>query len=183
MADRAVSRLAPAIIAGVVLFLDVVTKFLTHQYLPLVGGGAVLYPYSGVAVFQNFLGVEFSISHTINKGAAWGVFADMQHLLLVFRLCLIVCLAAYLTFFCIDRRRMLPLAIVLAGAVGNVIDHFIYGHVVDMFHFVLWGYDFPVFNVADSAITVGIAWLLVLSLLKEESISEGDMSGSASVPQ
>jgi len=67
-----------------------------------------------------------------------------------------------------DTRLYFPFALILTGAVGNVLDYFVYGHVIDMLHFVLWTYDFPVFNIADSLITLGVAGLMGATLLLEE---------------
>jgi signal peptidase II len=50
---------------------------------------------------------------------------------------------------------------ILAGAVGNVFDCIVYGHVIDMFCFIFWGYIYPVFNIADAAIFCGILMLLL----------------------
>ena len=50
------------------------------------------------------------------------------------------------------------------GALCNILDYFFYGHVIDMLHFVFWGYDYPVFNVADSFICIGVFWLFFASL-------------------
>ena len=58
------------------------------------------------------------------------------------------------------------MACVLGGAVGNVIDRVIYGHVVDFLDFHAWGLHFPAFNVADSAITVGAACLILDEFLR-----------------
>lgn len=126
------------------------------------------YPYGGIPVFQDFGGIQFSLVHTINKGAAWGVFSDYQWVLLGVRIVLIGALTAYI-FYC-SAIYVLPLSLILAGALGNVIDTFLYGHVIDMFKFVLWGYHYPVFNIADMAITCGIAWLFVVSWYEKKSL-------------
>lgn len=124
------------------------------------------YPYGGIGIFKNFLGIEFSISHQINHGAAWGMLADFQIPLLYLRIALISFLFIYTIFFNTNPKRNIPFVLIIAGATGNVIDYFLYGHVVDMLHFVLWGYDFPVFNLADSAIFIGVAYVLGQSLLE-----------------
>jgi signal peptidase II len=128
---------------------------------------AYWYPYGGIGIFKNLWGIEFSINHMTNKGAAWGLFGHYQLPLLIFRMGLIGGLGVYL--FCFNRRFswQIPLMLILAGAIGNVLDYFLYGHVVDMLHFVLWGYDFPVFNLADSAITIGISSLFLLSCFEK----------------
>jgi signal peptidase II len=150
------------------LCLDQLLKYFTHHFLPLMSQGLYLYPYSGISVFHNFLGIEFSISHATNTGAAWGAFADKQGLLLIFRVILITVLAVYLFSYNQKRSIQVPLALVLFGATANVLDYFIYGHVVDMFHFVLWGYDYPVFNLADSMIFIGVLCLLLTPDSKKE---------------
>jgi len=155
--------------AFALFLLDQVTKLLTHLYIPLMSRSAPRYPYGGVPLFKNFLGIEFSLSHTTNKGAAWGAFADSQVYLLLFRIVFIAGVVIYLTFFNKKGRLFAPLLLVVTGAISNVLDFFAYGHVVDMLHFVFWGYDYPVFNVADVMIFVGIFWLLWLSFTEEKA--------------
>lgn len=157
------SRLFAIALALIVLVVDLASKWLVHQNLPLMNGHAYVYPYGGIGIFQNFLGIEFSISHATNRGAAWGILSNYQTALLAFRMVLVSGIMAY--FWLSERHPSwrIPLALVLAGAVGNILDAFFYGHVVDMLHFVFWGYDYPTFNVADSAIFVGIAFLILSS--------------------
>jgi signal peptidase II len=152
---------------GIFVFIaDLLTKYLTNAHLPLMRSNWLWYPYGGIGIFKNFLGIEFSLSHQINHGAAWGVLADYQVPLLYLRMALIAFLLIYVLFFNKHPERNIPFALIIAGAAGNVVDYFLYGHVVDMFHFVLWGYDFPIFNLADSAIFIGVTYLLFLSLLE-----------------
>jgi len=73
----------------------------------------------------------------------------------------IVCIAIHLLYFNEIKFRQVPLTMIIAGAVGNVVDSFVYGHVIDMVHFVFWGYSFPVFNVADSCIFLGVVSMMV----------------------
>jgi signal peptidase II len=66
------------------------------------------------------------------------------------------------------ERRLLGVALglVIGGAIGNLIDRLIYGHVADFFHFYVRGYDWYVFNIADCAITLGVAALLYEALVR-----------------
>lgn len=162
-------KFLPVYIGLFVLILDIASKYATNAYLPLMQHNWQMYPYGGIGVFKDFFGIEFSISHQINRGAAWGVLAHYQLPLLYIRIFLIACLFVYAVFFNKHSSWNIPLALIIAGAVGNVIDYFIYGHVVDMLHFVLWGYDFPVFNIADSAIFLGISSLIILSSVQKKS--------------
>jgi len=150
--------------------LDFVTKLATHFYLPLMSRQMLWYPYGGIGVFRNVLGIEFSIVHATNQGAAWGVFADYQLVLTVLRVLFVGALISYAWLYHQKSRAKVPLMLIICGATANIIDYFIYGHVVDMFHFVFWGYDYPVFNVADSTIFIGIAWLLFSSKAKKQAV-------------
>ncbi|WP_068471181.1 signal peptidase II [Candidatus Protochlamydia phocaeensis] len=149
-----------------ILLADQLSKFLVYRFIPLMDASTYWYPYGGIGIFRNLWGIEFSINHMTNKGAAWGFLGNYQLPLIVLRIILISGLSIYLFFYNSTRAWQLPLILIIAGAVGNVLDFFIYGHVVDMLHFVLWGYDFPVFNIADSAISIGIGLLFLLSWIK-----------------
>jgi signal peptidase II len=71
------------------------------------------------------------------------------------------------------------LGLVIGGAIGNLIDRLIYGQVADFFHFYLRGYDWYVFNIADCAITLGVAVLLYDALLRPEPEAASRQSGRA----
>lgn len=143
---------------------DILSKYWTQKFLPLMHNFSS-YPYGGIGIFENFLGVQFSITHLTNKGAAWGTLGHYQFPLLLFRILLICALLLYLKSINRQQKNFLPFMLITVGAIGNVLDYFLYGHVIDMFYFALGGYSFPVFNIADSAVTIGIGWQLLLSLL------------------
>ncbi len=159
------------ILSLVLLVGDVVSKRAIHENVPVITLATLNYPYGGVGIFKDFLGVEFSIVHVTNTGAAWNLFADSQLPLLLARIAVILGLITYLFFF--NRRfdAQIPLVLVIAGAISNVLDVFLYGHVVDMLHFRFWGYEYPVFNLADSAISVGVAWLFLMAFVGRREAS------------
>lgn len=162
------SYLCPALF---VLVLDQASKWYVAHFIPHMVHDAQWYPYRGIPVFQNFMGIEFSIVHAINFGAAWGLFADFSQQLLFLRIVLVAGLLLYLLFYNQNKGFTLPLTLVLAGAIGNILDRFVYGHVVDMFHVVLWGYHYPVFNVADCAICAGVFSLIFLNYWNKKRAS------------
>ena len=150
-----------------ILGIDAALKAYTYHSIAPMRWSASFYPYGGIPIFQNFLGVDFSLNYVSNKGAAWGMFAGFQEYLLYFRFLIMGGILAYIFVKKLSFFTKFSLALVLTGAIGNVIDFFLYGHVVDMFLFSFWGYLFPVFNVADSAIFSGVALLLLHSLLEK----------------
>ncbi|MDX8430698.1 MAG: signal peptidase II [Candidatus Algichlamydia australiensis] len=115
----------------------------------------------GIPLIQNFLGCSFSLSFVANKGMAWGLFASHSSLLLVFRIVLISSLIFYL-FSKAPQKSQFPILMILAGAIGNIVDSFLYGFVVDMFYPTIFGFaPFAVFNLADFAISMGVFWLAI----------------------
>lgn len=132
--------------------LDHLVKSAVIANVPLMGFYP-FYPYGGIGVLKNFLGgVDFSINYVQNTGAAWGLLADYSSALFVLRVLLCIML---IVFVC-KKDAKLSLSLILAGAIGNILDFAIHGHVIDMFYFCFWGYSFAIFNVADSLICIGI---------------------------
>lgn len=137
--------------------------------------------------FRSLIDGCLSLSHVENRGAAFGILseADIPHQSILFSAISIVALVAIAIYaFRLPREARLPrlaLSLVLGGAVGNLIDRIRLGHVVDFVH-AYWGrHQWPDFNMADSAITVGVA-LLLLDMLRtpERSETKTDMAGAAS---
>ena len=139
------------------LGVDALTKVLALRGIPLLHG--VSYPFGGIGIFD-FCGISFSLNTVFNTGAAWGVFPNHFWILLGLRLCVVISLVVYL-FFRPSNRPHWPLSLIATGAFGNIIDMFIYGRVIDFFHMRFFGWSFPIFNIADSCITVGVALLLL----------------------
>lgn len=156
------------VVIGFVIAADMLSKLWVVENIPVMDQYALWFPYNGIGVFKNFFGTDFSIVHATNRGAAWSLFSDYQVWLLILRVILVIGLGVYLFFYNKKKDYIIPLSLIFAGALGNIFDYFIYGHVIDMFLFSFYGWDYPIFNVADSAITIGIVWLIALIPLKEK---------------
>ncbi|MGI6608731.1 MAG: signal peptidase II [Erysipelotrichaceae bacterium] len=106
----------------------------------------------------------FYITYAENTGAAFSILKGQRWFFIV--LAAVVCVA--IVFYLIRSKskalEKISLYLILAGALGNLIDRIVYGYVIDFLDFYIFGYDFPIFNFADSCITVG-ATLLILSEL------------------
>ncbi len=161
------------------LGLDVGTKYLVDDYIPLMRMSRFSYPYGGIGICADFFGIECAITHATNTGAVAGAFSAYQVPLLIVRIIFISGLLFYLLLINQNRLKTLPLLLIIVGAIGNVVDFFIYGHVVDMVKFTFFGWHYPVFNVADSLIFIGIFWLVALSLFQRRPEKKEKDSPSA----
>jgi signal peptidase II len=111
----------------------------------------------------------FDLVMVWNPGISYGLLPAHGFLgtavLALFSLCAVVGLGWWLWQ---AQRRLLAVALglVIGGAIGNLIDRLVYGRVADFFHFYVRGYDWYVFNIADCAITLGVAALLFDALAR-----------------
>lgn len=146
------------------LFLDFFTKAYVFHFFPLASQEP-FFPFGGVAIFKDFIGVDCAICLALNRGAAWGYFANFQIILLILRIAVVMGMLIYLLFINKKSSLQAPFALIITGAIGNIVDFFLYGYVVDFIHFNLWGYNFPVFNFADICISIGVVWLFFSSII------------------
>lgn len=145
-------------VAAVALVADVVTKRLIEASVPL---------YGSVPFIEPFL----SWTHTQNTGAAFSLFQNGG----VFFIVVAVIVSALIVYYVPklpagDWLSRIALGLQLGGALGNLIDRLRQGYVTDFVHFQIpqIGFDWPVFNVADSCIVVGVILLIAASFMQTE---------------
>lgn len=145
------------IVASAVIILDQLTKAIITQYL---------YLHQSIEVVSGF----FNITYIRNPGAAFGLFHDSGE---VFRTIFLigVSIVALGAIFFVYRRvkanlpACIALSLIAGGAIGNLVDRIRFGEVTDFLDFYIGQYHWPAFNVADSAITIGV--LLAIFFFKE----------------
>jgi signal peptidase II len=138
-----------------VLVLDQLTKLLVRERMDL---------YQGIPLVPHYL----DLTYTLNPGAAFSLFTELPPW---FRLAFLVGMnlgaIVVLTILLARSRRVdfntVAFALIIAGAAGNVIDRGIRGEVIDFIRVHYYGWSYPIFNVADSAITIGVALILLAS--------------------
>ncbi|HEY6280948.1 MAG TPA: signal peptidase II [Burkholderiales bacterium] len=138
------------VISALVIVLDQVTKYWVSQSLA-PGAGVPVTPF-------------FNLVLTYNTGAAFSFLSQASGWQRGFFI-LIAALASLLIIYFIrryhrEKRFSFGLSLILGGAVGNLWDRIVLGHVVDFLDFYIQAYHWPAFNVADSAITCGAALLI-----------------------
>ena len=136
-------------IAGAVVIADQITKAIIVAKVPL---------HSAISVIPGL----FDITHVLNPGGAFGFMANQSALVrqLLFVVLTLVAICAIFFFYLNtpDTHRWFSsaLALIFGGAVGNFIDRLRFGKVVDFLSFYIGPYQWPAFNVADSAISIGL---------------------------
>jgi signal peptidase II len=107
----------------------------------------------------------FNLVLTYNKGAAFSFLAGaagwQRGFFIAIALAAVVVISVLLVRHAGEKLFCLALALILGGAIGNVVDRMVLGHVVDFLDFHFAGWHWPAFNLADSAITVGAVLLVV----------------------
>lgn len=127
---------------------------------------------------QEIIRGVFAINIVLNKGGAFGILKNQVPFFILIAILAILAMVLMLrslkkkkntegqnAFFHISMLET-ALSLVLGGTIGNLIDRLRFGYVIDFFDFKIW----PVFNIADSAITIGMAMLLFLMFFKKHDL-------------
>lgn len=141
------------LISILLIALDQLSKWWIVQHMEL---------YQSIPVISDF----FYITSHRNRGAAFGILQEQRWFFIVVTTCVVIAIIVFMVKM--KKETILTktaLSFVLGGAVGNMIDRIRTGEVVDFFHFQFGSYHFPIFNVADSAICVGVVLFLIANLL------------------
>ncbi len=145
-------------IVFLILSVDQISKFLITKNLLL---------YQSIPIIKGFF--HFTLIH--NRGAAFGILKNQACFFIIISIVAILLISSSLFNHQRHKRvsyHTISLGLILSGAVGNLIDRACFGYVIDFLDFRIW----PVFNVADSAITIG-AVLLAWSILKSGKNKSG----------
>ena len=109
----------------------------------------------------------FYITYVENKGAAWSILEDHRILLLIITVVVLFLINKYMNKEELNKIENLSYGMIIGGIVGNLFDRVFYSHVIDFLDFKIFGYNYPVFNLADTFIVVGIILMVIISIRKE----------------
>ena len=143
-------------LSSIFLIVDIIVKLLVKSNLVVS---------QSIKIIDNF----FYITYVKNTGAAWSMLSGKQSILIIFSVIVLIFFIKYL----LKKEEYNKIDIVgyglfLAGTIGNLIDRVVYGYVIDYFNFYIFSYDFPIFNIADSCIVIGIVLLFISSWREEK---------------
>jgi signal peptidase II len=136
-----------------VILLDQATKLFVQAHMAL---------YESIAIIPNYL----DITYTLNPGAAFSMLADAPVWVRTMFLLSMACAAIVVLAVMIVRAERVSIssvafALILGGAMGNLIDRAVRGRVIDFMRAHYYDLNYPIFNVADSAISIGVALIIL----------------------
>lgn len=153
------NKLYGLIIAMVLVLLDLLTKYLTSTNIPHQGE---------VVIIKNF----FWLTNVKNTGAAWSLFDGKVGLLTMISLIAVIALVIIYLRDQQSRWGNMALVLMMAGTFGNLYDRFFLNYVRDFLAFNIFGYHFPVFNLADSFLVIGVFILVLEVFISERNSSQ-----------
>jgi signal peptidase II len=150
-----------ALVTIPVLALDQASKHLVQSHLRL---------YQSIGLIQHWL----DITYTRNPGAAFSLFVNLPPwfrtaFLFSLSAVAIVALLILLAYSVELSTNSVSLALILAGAAGNLIDRLTYGEVIDFIDVHYYAHHYPIFNLADCAITIGVALIVFGSFFAHQT--------------
>ncbi|ASS93298.1 MULTISPECIES: signal peptidase II [Bacillaceae] len=150
------------LIALLVIALDQLTKWMIVKKMEYG---------ESIEIIENLL---YITSHR-NRGAAWGILQGQMWFFYIITIAVIIGLVYYIQKMAKESILLgVALALMLGGAIGNFIDRVARQEVVDFVHTYIFSYSFPVFNVADAALSIGVGLLVIHMFLEEKNAKEKD---------
>ncbi len=148
------------VIAIFILLFDQLSKSLIEIYFKLN---------ESFVIVKDF----FSITVAHNTGGAWSILNNHSYLFIIFSVVALIVLIRFMFQFKNNLRNNIAFACTVAGIMSNLADRLFLGYVRDFLDFTVLGYDYPIFNIADIAIVVGVL-LLIVAIVKGEDKKDGN---------
>ncbi|KKB42289.1 signal peptidase II [Bacillus thermotolerans] len=153
------------LLALLVILLDQWTKWLIVKSMEIG---------ESIEIVRDF----FYITSHRNRGAAWGMLEGQLWLFYIITVIVVAGIIYYMQTEAKDKPLIkISLAFLLGGAIGNFIDRLFRKEVVDFLNTYIFSYDFPIFNIADASLTIGVI-LLMAAMLIEDKKEKRKMNGS-----
>lgn len=146
------------LIAFFVILIDQISKMMASHFLILN---------NSIKIIGGF----FYLTLCHNEGAAFGLFRDNSWIIIIGTIVAVLFIFYFFISFKDNLRNAISFGLLIGGLFGNLIDRIFLGYVRDFLDFYIFKYDYPIFNIADVCIVIGI-FLLMLAILKGEDKNE-----------
>ena len=135
----------------IILFfiIDLVSKLIVSNLMDV---------YDSIEIIKGF----FNITYVRNRGAAFSIFSGEILGIIIVSL-IIICFIVYYILKSNPKSKLekIGYSMILGGAIGNLFDRVLYGYVIDFLDFYIFNYDYPIFNLADCFIFLGVLLLII----------------------
>lgn len=143
------------IYALIIILFDQISKWLIVKNMKLS---------ESIVVVKDF----FNITSHRNSGAAWGILQNQMIFFYIITLIVVIGIIYYMQKYAKESRLLaIALSFLLGGAIGNFIDRIFRKEVVDFLDFKIINYNYPIFNLADSALFIGVGILIIYVIIDE----------------
>lgn len=145
------------IVALIIILIDQITKWLVVVNMEIG---------QRITIIEDFF---YLLSHR-NSGAAWGILQGQMIFFYIVTVIVMVGVVYYMQKYAKNNKMLaIGLSLILGGAIGNFIDRLLRQEVVDFASFIIVNYNFPIFNVADSALTIGVILVIIATFIEERN--------------
>lgn len=146
------------IISIILLCIDQISKLLVVNLLTKT---------DSITIIKNF----FYLTYINNDGAAFSILVGKRIFLILIAVLVIVMLIRYIKKNNIQNKlELVSIALIIGGSLGNLMDRVVRGYVIDFLDFKIFNYNFPIFNLADTFIVIGVFLLLLKEIRKENNL-------------
>ena len=146
------------IISIILLCIDQISKLLVVNLLTKT---------DSITIIKNF----FYLTYINNDGAAFSILVGKRIFLILIAVLVIVMLIRYIKKNNIQNKlELVSISLIIGGSLGNLMDRVVRGYVIDFLDFKIFNYNFPIFNLADTFIVIGVFLLLLKEIRKETNL-------------
>jgi len=134
--------------------IDIVSKTIIKNTLSL---------YESIKVIPNF----FNLTYVINDGAAFSILEGKQLFLIILAVVLLFLIIKYIKKEELNDYKVIYYSLLISGILGNLFDRIVYNGVIDFLDFKIFGFNYPIFNIADAFIVISVLLILIEGLRKD----------------
>ena len=144
------------ILSFIMLLIDQLSKIILDKVL-ILG--------KSIKIFDKFL----YITKVYNDGISFSMLTGKRYLIIMISIIILIFLYFYMKKFKENKRNIIAFSLLIGGLLGNLIDRIIHGYVIDFIDFYIFNYNYPIFNIADVCICIGVFILLYSIYLGEDN--------------
>ena len=136
------------------LIIDIISKTIIKNMMSL---------YESIKILPNF----FNLTYVINDGAAFSILEGKQLFLIILAIVLFFIIINYIRKDELNNYKVLYYSLLISGMIGNLIDRIVYNGVIDFLDFTIFGFNVPIFNLADTFIVISVLLILIEIIRKD----------------